>query len=251
MALPLYDNQPTRRTPVITYALITLNVAIFLMTPMASLVAGSDRGTSQECAQVTFLLRYGAVPKELTSNRRQPVPDEVAVRCRPEPYGKTPWLSALISMFLHANWAHLMGNMIYLFIFGAATEDRFGRIRYLLFYLLCGYVAAYGFALTSPDSLVPLIGAPGAIAGVLGSHLIMYPRSRVITLVLSIIPFRLPAWVILGQFFLLQWLSLGAQNESGTAYVAHIYGFVAGMAYGLLVRHSRGARRTAALASWR
>jgi membrane associated rhomboid family serine protease len=247
MAIPLYDSQPTRRVPVVTYALIALNVAIFLITPMSVLTHPSEGGRDRECAQVTFTRQYGAIPRELTDNRQVAMPGDIQRVCQPAPYRKTPWLSVLSAMFLHANWLHLMGNMVFLFIFGAATEDRLGRWRYLLFYLACGYVAAYGFALTYPDSITPMIGASGAIAGVLGSHLVMYPRSRVITLVLSVVPFRLPAWVVLGQFFVLQWLSLQAQDQSGTAYVAHIYGFVTGMVVGLLARRPGAARRAAVL----
>jgi membrane associated rhomboid family serine protease len=247
MALPLYDNQPTRRVPVVTYALIALNVVIFLISPMASLTQGSDQGGGAGCAQETFIREYGAIPKELTGNRQEPLPREVVAECHPEPFAKTPWVSAFSAMFLHANTLHLLGNMVFLFVFGAATEDRLGRGRYLAFYLVCGLVAAYGFALTYPNSLVPMIGASGAIAGVLGSHLAMYPRSRVITLLLSIIPFRLPAWVILGQFFVLQWFSLRGQDEESVAYVAHIYGFLAGVAFGLLARRAAVTRRSAAL----
>ena len=249
MAIPLYDSQPTRRVPIVTYTLIALNVMIFLITPMAVLTHRSDVGEERACAVVTFTRHYGAIPRELTSNRQQALPEEIVRACHPEPHAKTPWVSVLSSMFLHANWLHLMGNMVFLFIFGAATEDRLGRWRYLLFYLVCGYIAAYGFALTYPDSVTPLIGASGAIAGVLGSHLVMYPRSRVITLVLSVVPFRLPAWVVLGQFFVLQWLSLQGQDQSSTAYVAHIYGFVAGMVIGLLARRSSATRRAAVLSA--
>lgn len=250
MALPLYDNQPTRRAPVVTYLLIAVNVIVFLLSPMAGAVWTQDT-QARKCEQTAFSFRYGAVPKELISNAQQPLPGEVLAECRPRPYEKTPWLSALTSMFLHANWLHLLGNMVYLFVFGQATEDRLGRLPYLIFYLICGYVAAYGFAIAYPDSSVPLIGASGAIAGVLGSHLIMYPRSRTIALVLSVLPFRLPAWVVLGQFFIFQWLAVASQQESGTAYVAHIFGFIAGLGFGLLSRHSRAGRRAAALAGWR
>jgi membrane associated rhomboid family serine protease len=247
MAIPLYDSQPTRRVPVVTYTLIAFNVVVFLLSPMSFLTHRSELGSERTCAQVTYTLHYGAIPKELTGNRQVALPDDVVRACHPKPFAKTPWLSALSAMFLHANWLHILFNMVFLFIFGAATEDRLGRWRYLLFYLVCGYVAAYGFALTYPDSVTPMIGASGAIAGVLGSHLIMYPRSRVITLVGSLIPFRLPAWVVLGQFFVLQWLSLHAQDQSGTAYVAHIYGFIAGMIVGLLVRRPGATRRAAVL----
>jgi membrane associated rhomboid family serine protease len=249
VALPLYDNQPTRRAPLVTYVLIAINVVVFLMSPMAGAVWNAET-QAHRCEQTTFTYHYGAVPKELIGNTQQPLPGDVSAECRPQPYKKSPWLSALTSMFLHASWLHLLGNMVYLFVFGQATEDRLGRLPYLIFYLICGYVAAYGFAITYPDSPMPLIGASGAIAGVLGSHLIMYPRSKTIALVLSVLPFRLPAWVVLGQFFIFQWLAIASRQESSTAYVAHIFGFVAGLGVGLASRHSRAGRRQAALAGW-
>jgi len=247
VALPLYDNQPTRRAPLVTYLLIAANVVIFMLSPVASIGHRSEPDTQHKCEQATFLLKYGAVPKEMINNRQEPVPAEIAEVCHPKPFHKRPWLSALSSMFLHGGVTHILGNMVYLFIFGAATEDRLGRFRFLVFYLLVGYIAAYGFALTYPGSLTPLVGASGAIAGVLGSHLVLYPRSRTIALVLSVIPFRLPSWALLAQFFVFQWFSLG--DQSSTAYVAHIYGFVAGMICGLLVRRGGFARKSAAL-SW-
>ncbi|MCW2947699.1 MAG: Rhomboid family protein [Actinoallomurus sp.] len=249
MALPLYDNQPTRRAPLVTYFLIAANVVIFLLTPVASIGHHGEPPTQRTCEQATFLLKYGAVPKEMISNRQDPVPDDIYTVCHPKPYHKRPWFSALSSMFLHGGVAHILGNMVYLFIFGAATEDRLGRLRFLFFYLLVGYIAAYGFAITYPGSHTPLVGASGAIAGVLGSHLVLYPRSRTIALILSLIPFRLPSWALLAQFFVFQWFSLGG-SQNQTAYVAHIYGFVAGMAVGLLVRRGDLARKSAAL-SWR
>jgi membrane associated rhomboid family serine protease len=250
VALPLYDSQPTRRAPLVTYFLIAANVVIFMITPMAGIADWYGQGHERECAQVTFILEHGAIPKELTSNRQDPIPRSVVVACHPQPHRKTPWLSAFSSMFLHSGWVHLLGNMVYLFVFGQATEDRLGRWRFLLFYLGCGVIAAYGFALSYPDSAVPLIGASGAIAGVLGSHLVMYPRSRTIALVLSVLPFRLPAWVVLGQFFIFQWVNLRAADQSGVAYVAHIYGFLAGVAIGLWARRSRAVRRVAAQGGW-
>lgn len=249
MALPLYDNQPTRRAPLVTYLLIAVNVVVFLLSPMASVGHRDEGPVRRKCEQVTFLMRYGAVPAELTTGRAAPVPPEIAAECHRKPFRKRPWLSALTSMFLHGGVAHILGNMVYLFIFGAATEDRLGRPRFLLFYLIAGVVAVYGFAVTYPHSGAPLVGASGAIAGVLGSHLVLYPRSRTIALILSIVPFRLPSWALLAQFFVFQWLSLG-DTQSQTAYVAHIYGFVAGVIVGLLVRHGVFARKSAAL-SWR
>ncbi|GAA4500131.1 rhomboid family intramembrane serine protease [Actinoallomurus oryzae] len=245
MALPLYDNQPTRRAPLVTYLLIAVNVVVFLLSPVASVGHSGETRLQRNCEQTTFLLKYGAIPKEMIDNRQSPMPEEVASACHPAPFRKRPWLSALSSMFLHGGVAHILGNMVYLFIFGAATEDRLGRLRFLLFYLLVGYIAAYGFAVTYPGSMTPLVGASGAIAGVLGSHLVLYPRSRTIALVLSFLPFRLPSWTLLVQFFVFQWFSLGDQSQ--TAYVAHIYGFVAGMICGLLVRRGGFARKSAAL----
>jgi membrane associated rhomboid family serine protease len=248
VALPLYDNQPTRRAPLVTYLLIAANVVIFLLSPVASIGHQNETDNQRKCEQVTFLLKYGAIPKEMIDNRQQPMPAEIAEACHPKPFHKRPWFSALSSMFLHGGVAHILGNMVYLFVFGAATEDRLGRLRFLGFYLLVGFIAAYGFALTYPGSLTPLVGASGAIAGVLGSHLVLYPRSKTITLVLSFIPFRMPSWALLAQFFVFQWFSLGDQ-QSQTAYVAHIYCFVAGMICGLLVRRGGFARKSAAL-SW-
>lgn len=250
--MPLYDNQPTRRAPLVTYVLIALNFLIFLLTPMATF--GNSYASRQEmaCDQTVFTLRYGAIPEELTSNEQLPLPESVVSACglkSAEPFAKKPFLSAFSSMFLHSGWLHLFGNMVYLFVFGQATEDRLGRLRFLFFYLGCGLIAAYGFAITYPNSAVPLIGASGAIAGVLGSHLVMYPRSKTIALVSGFVPFRLPAWVLLGQFFVVQWFSLGSAD--GVAYVAHIYGFVAGALLGLLARSPRAAQRAAALSGRR
>ena len=244
MALPLYDNQPTRRAPLVTYLLVAANVVVFLITPMAALVQSYGQGAERLCSQSAFLREYGAIPRELIDNRQEPE-GGAARGCPAENFRKTPWTSAFSSMFLHSDWLHLLSNMIYLFVFGQATEDRLGRLRFALFYLVCGLAAVYGFALSYPASGMPLIGASGAIAGVLGAHLVMYPRSRTIAL---IPPARLPAWVLLGQFFVLQWLMVG--SDDGVAYVAHIYGFLAGGALGLWTRRAGAGRRVAA-GAWR
>jgi membrane associated rhomboid family serine protease len=145
--------------------------------------------------------------------------NEVSCETARPSYHKIPALSVLSAMFLHGGWLHLLGNMLFLWIFGNNVEDRFGRIRYLLFYLLCGYVAAYGFALADPDSTTPLIGASGAIAGVLGAYIVLFPRARVWSLVpvLFFIPLRLPAWLVLGLWFVLQWFySAGHAVSAGS-----------------------------------
>jgi membrane associated rhomboid family serine protease len=158
----------------------------------------------------------------------------------PPAYHKNPVLSVLTAMFVHAGWLHLLGNMLFLLIFGNNIEDRFRKVPYLIFYVACGYIAAYGFAFVHPGSIAPLIGASGAIAGVLGAYLALYPRARVWSLVpfLFFIPLKIPAWLVLGFWFVLQWLyAVGGIGGGGAvAYVAHVFGFVAGLLVGLAVR---------------
>lgn len=247
MALPLYDSQPTRRAPVITYLLVAANVLIFLCTPMASIVSSYGMGEVRECAAVEFVLEHGAIPKELLSGERRPPPERIG-SCPVGAYDKVPWVTAVTSMFLHSDWLHLTGNVVMLFVLGAGVEDRLGRLRYLLAYLLFGLVAVYGFALASPNSTVPLIGASGAIAGVLGAYLVLNPRGRIVSYVAPVFVSRLPAWALLGLWFILQWLSL-ADTDSNVAYVAHIYGFVAGVAFALWARRAGPTRKVVALAA--
>jgi rhomboid family protein len=250
VVIPVHDSNPVRRTPWVTYALIVANVVVFLRTPVAVSSIAGDSSLAQLCHLQAFLEQWGAVPRELIHNQ---VPDLVPTGTPavgpqgqgcllgPPSYDKVPPLSVLTSMFLHGSWLHLLGNMLFLWIFGDNIEDRLGRARYLLFYLFCGYVAGYGFALANPDSAEPLIGASGAIAGVLGAYLVLYPRARVWGLVpfLFFIPLRLPAWVVLGLWFVLQaFYSAGyGVSEVGTvAYLAHVAGFVAGALLALPLR---------------
>jgi membrane associated rhomboid family serine protease len=242
VVIPVHDVNPVRRTPWVTYLLIAVNVVVFLLTPEATSTGVGSTSLGALCRQEAFLDRYAAIPRELTHNRPLPeVPTgQVGVGERgpgcvvgPPTYHKLPVLSVLYSMFLHGGWLHLLGNMLFLWVFGNNVEERMGRLRYLLFYLLCGYVAAYGFALPSADSAQPLVGASGAVSGVLGAYLVYFPRARVWSLVpiLLFIPLRLPAWFVLGLWFVLQWVySAGyAVSEAGSvAYVAHVFGFVFG-----------------------
>jgi len=227
MVIPVHDENPLRRTPWVTYALIAINVVVLLLTP--GMLPGSLRPAATVCQQQAFDYRYGAVPRELVKDRRPG-------------YHKNPVLSVLTAMFVHAGWLHLLGNMLFLLIFGNNVEDRFRKVPYLIFYVACGYAAAYGFAFIHPGSIVPLIGASGAIAGVLGAYIALYPRARVWSLVpfLFFIPLRIPAWVVLGLWFVLQWLyAVGGLGGGGAvAYVAHVFGFLAGLAVGLVVRAS-------------
>src|SRR5215469_12301967 len=250
MVIPVHDVNPVRRTPWVTYALVAINVVVFLLTPAALGTLAARPGPSALCHQAAFYDRYAAIPRELTTGRQlRLVPNGVAVRSphgvacvvhRPA-YHKSPPLSVLWSMFLHAGWLHLLGNMLFLVVFGNNIEDRMRKLPYLVFYLASGYVAAYGFALANPGSVTPLIGASGAISGVLGAYLVLYPRARVWSLVpfLLFLPLRIPAWLVLGLWFLLQWAysaGLAAPGAGSVAYLAHVFGFLAGVLVGLVMR---------------
>ncbi len=211
--IPLRDDNPTTLTPVVTVSLIVLNCLVFLY--QLSLGPAEER----------FILSYAAVPAEWF--RPGTVVGDPAV-----PAAAT----VLTSMFLHANLMHLIGNMLYLWIFGNNIEDVMGHGRFILFYLLCGVVAVLGHAVMAPDSTVPMIGASGAISGVLGAYLLLFPRARVLVLVLLGIFTRImpvPAVFVLGFWIVMQvinglfsWGGLGG----GVAWFAHIGGFVAGLA---------------------
>jgi membrane associated rhomboid family serine protease len=242
--IPIHDRNPTLRTAWVTLALIALNIIVFLMEPVAFSLSGNPSTAADVCHQESFFRRYAAIPRELTHNEQLPetvadTPGRVvgnAVECpvtRPR-YDKVPFLSVLYAMFLHGSWLHLLGNMLFLWVFGNNVEDRLGRVRYLLFYLLCGYIATYGFAFADPNSVTTLVGASGAIAGVLGAYLLMFPRARVTSLIpfLFFIPAQFPAWIVLGSWFVLQWFyAQGASvgSGAGVAYLAHVVGFIAGI----------------------
>jgi membrane associated rhomboid family serine protease len=219
--IPLRDDNPTRTTPFVNYALITACVAAFLW--QVSL------GRHMEAS----VYAYGLIPDVLLGHARLP-PDIAAVPA---------WLTVFTSMFMHGGWMHLIGNMLYLWIFADNVEDRLGHGRFIVFYLLCGIAAALAQALPDPHSQVPMVGASGAISGVLGAYLLLYPRAHVLVL----IPLgfftqlvRLPAMLVLGLWFGLQLLSeLFAPAGAGVAFRAHIGGFVAGLLLLPLLRPSR------------
>ncbi|WP_322768606.1 rhomboid family intramembrane serine protease [Frankia sp. Cr1] len=247
MVLPIHDINPLRRRPIMTWLLIAVNVAVFvLFEPIVSSVAGSSTSAAQNvCEQQRFFDQWGAIPVEMLENQRlETVPSgrspgrnaQGQVLCElesPPSFVKSPVLSVLTSMFLHGSWLHLLGNMLFLGVFGNNIEDRMGRLLYLIFYVVCGYTAAYGFALFEPESTTTLIGASGAIAGVLGAYLVVFPRARVIGLVtfLFFLPFWLPAWLVLGFWFVLQYVyftGMGVADGGSVAYGAHVVGFVFG-----------------------
>jgi membrane associated rhomboid family serine protease len=243
VVIPVHDVNPVRRTPWVTYALIVANVLVFLSTPgMGDSVTGSGN-LAQLCHLRAFMDHWAAVPRELIHGQLPRVvpTGQVGVGAHgpgcvvaSPSYDKSPALSVFTAMFLHGSWLHLLGNMLFLLIFGNNVADRMGHARYFVFYVVCGYAAGYGFALLNDSSGDPLIGASGAIAGVLGAYLVLYPRARVWVLVpfLVFLPLRLPAWLVLGFSFVLQALyssGLAVTGAGTVAYAAHVAGFVVGM----------------------
>ena len=209
--IPLQDNIPTRSTPFITVAFIALCVLVFLWQ--------LSLGPAVELA----VYRYGAIPAALFGI--QQLPAEVAVIPN--------WATLVTSMFMHGGWMHLIGNMLYLWIFGNNVEDSMGHGRFIVFYILCGLAAAFSHAIPNAQSVVPMIGASGAISGVLGAYLLLYPRAQILVAIpiffyLHIA--RIPAAIVLVLWFVLQLLSsAGPQQEAGVAFGAHIGGFIAGL----------------------
>src|SRR3954451_16938259 len=249
VVIPIHHDNPVRRTPVITYVLIALNFVVFLSEPVVSHIGVGSQTAQQVCSQQAYCYKWAATPKELTRDKPLP-PHRYVLQTNHGRFacpvinesGKKPYLSVLYSMFLHGGWLHLLGNMLFLWVFGNNIEDVFGRFKYLLFYLLCGYVAAYGFALGNADSQTTLVGASGAIAGVLGAYLVTFPRARVTSLIpiaIILIPIRLPAWLVLGGWFLLQWLysrAPGVASGAGVAHLAHLPRCVPGVLEALAAR---------------
>lgn len=213
--IPLRDDNPTKIVPVVTITIIVICVAVFLWQ-------FSHDAEGQQL--ITYGL--GAIPVTLFGER-QLAPEIIVV---------PTYMTIFSSMFLHGGWMHLIGNMLYLWIFGNNIEDAMGHIRYIIFYLVCGIVAVFAHALPNADSAIPMVGASGAISGVLGAYLLLHPHARVLLFIpLGFISqlIRLKAMWVLGMWFLMQLVSsaMTAGNEGGgVAFGAHIGGFIAGMA---------------------
>jgi len=210
--IPLRDTNPSRTIPVVNYFLITTNVIVFLY----------EFSLSKE--MTNFVFNFGLIPFNFTSDLQS--------------YQVNPGtvLPLFTSMFLHGGWMHLIGNMLFLFIFGDNVEDRFGHFKYFFFYIVAGLAAAFTQIYMFPDSQIPMVGASGAIAGVLGAYVFMYPTAKITTLIPIFFFFQiieLPAFLFLGIWFLLQIISgmfalgIGA-DAGGVAWWAHIGGFAAG-----------------------
>lgn len=231
--IPLRDDIPTQTFPFVTIFLITAN-SLVLLYQISLGPAGAD-----------FVASLGAVPYDIIHGAGQ----------RP-PGGFPPGATLMTSMFLHGSLLHLGGNMLFLWIFGNNVEDSTGHFRFLLFYLLCGFAAAWAHIWFNPASHLPMIGASGAVSGVLGAYLVLYPRARVLTLIPIGFFFQailVPAAFFLGLWFLLQfvsgWSSLGSRR-GGVAWFAHVGGFLAGIPL-LLVFKKRRVRLWSRRTGWR
>jgi membrane associated rhomboid family serine protease len=215
--IPLKDDNPTEITPIFTLGIIAACVAVWV------LVQGA--GASEETL-VGSVCELGAIPGEITG---APPGGE----CR---FGGLAWGALFSSMFLHGSWMHLLGNMLFLWIFGNNVEDSMGHLRFLAFYLLTGLVAAGAHVLSDPSSTVPVVGASGAISGIMGAYLVLYPHARVLIPMFFGFFFRMmwvPAWLMLGYWFFVQAASASLTPSDagggGVAFMAHIGGFVAGV----------------------
>jgi membrane associated rhomboid family serine protease len=216
--IPLRDVIPSRTTPYVTIGLIAVNTLVYLYET-----------TLGDPSLEEFILYFGLVPAAFS------------------------WVAVLTSMFLHGGLLHVGGNMLFLWIFGDNVEDRVGHGRFVVFYLLCGAAAALAQTAMSPDSVVPMVGASGAVAGVMGAYFVLYPHSRIVTLVPLFVFFHVmevPAIVFLGLWFVLQFVSgvgsiaaaTGGEPAGGIAFWAHVAGFVAGVSGVLVLRRPERQR---------
>jgi membrane associated rhomboid family serine protease len=215
--IPIRDEIPTRRFPVVNYLLIAVNILVFVLMWLA--------GSAQEA----LVYQFAMIPSNFTNGVDLGDISDI-----------------FTSMFMHAGFAHIAGNMLYLWIFGDNIEDRLGHAGYLIFYLVGGIVASLAHLLTNPGSQIPTVGASGAIAAVLGAYLVLYPRSRILTFIPLGFFMRLtmvPSIIVLGLWFILQLfsgvLSLGGAEVGGVAFWAHIGGFVAGVVMAILLPSGR------------
>jgi rhomboid family protein len=248
--LPIHDDNPVRRPPVITWAIIAACIIIYFFWQPSPF--------SDDVEDTQFSLDNAAIPCEVVQGRPLDIEEVRATYGVPngdgeacnidngqspafDP-GKNVWLAVITSMFLHGSLLHIGGNLLFLWVFGNNIEDVLGKVGYLLFYLAGGVVATLGHVALNLDSTVSLVGASGAIAAVMGAYLVLFPKARVYTVVFFILITVLPlrAWMVLGFWFVLQFFT---DPNSGVAWAAHVTGFVFGMLVGLIVRAARGDPR--------
>jgi len=207
---PYKDDNPTKSFPSVTIGIIVLNIVVFILQVLSS-------GDGQR-----IVFAYGAIPHNIVSlESTQPI---------------HPFLTILTSMFMHGGLFHIFGNMLYLWIFGNNIEDRIGHFRFIIFYLFCGIIAAFSHTLAAADSNVPMIGASGAVSGVLGAYLLLFPYARVHTVIFLgffVQTVQIPALIVIGFWAIIQivngLITQGLLNQGGVAWFAHVGGFIAGL----------------------
>jgi membrane associated rhomboid family serine protease len=252
MFIPLKDYNPTRRTALVTILFILLNFSVFIYQSYLSdeyrqkpLLASDLQRLAWPSSLEYFVLKDGLIPREINGLQNVEIPVGT------DRWGHTvifqrqvsPLLSLLLSIFMHGSWLHLLGNMLFLWIFGNNVEDRLGRVKFIFFYLLCGVVASLVHVLFNLDSLTPVIGASGAVSGVMGAYLLLFPTARIRTLIFIFILFTtvdVPAAVFLVIWFIFQFFYAG--GGSSIAWLAHVGGFIAGM---ILLKVFQGRRQPA------
>jgi len=231
---PIRDDNPQLRPPIATYMLIAINVAVWAFV----------QGFGNSATLVESICQLGLIPGELLGTVQPGTEIELGqgAVCRP---GDGAWYTVFTSMFMHGGWMHIIGNMWFLFIFGGNVEDSMGPLRFTVFYLACGLAAAAAQVATNVESVVPMVGASGAIGGVMGAYIVLYPRVHVHMLFVFgffITTFAIPAIYMLGYWFLIQLLSgvgsLGGQG-GGVAFWAHVGGFAAGATLVWLFRDAK------------
>lgn len=215
--IPLRDDNPTLLTPVITIAIIITNVLVWIYL---------EGGGVSERVLNGSVCYLGNIPAEITGRIGN-------YESGPCILGGPAWITLITSMFLHGSWLHLIGNMWFLWLFGNNVEDSMGHLRFLAFYLLGGLIAAAAHIFMNPDSVIPTVGASGAISAAMGAYLVLYPKARVHTLFIIVIFIKIipiPAWFVLGEYFVVQLLqsSVNTGATGGVAVWAHIGGFIAG-----------------------
>jgi membrane associated rhomboid family serine protease len=230
--IPISDDNPAHRTPVVTWSLLIACIATFFWQ-----LSFTEQGAE------ALIYSLGFTPSEFFARAFGPQPDTGA------------WVTLLTSMFLHGSLMHLGGNMLYLWIFGNNVEDALGHIRFLFFYLTCGVAAALSQAIAEPDTAIPMVGASGAISGVLGAYVMVYPRARITVIIplgILLYPTKISSFYVVGFWFILQLFSaaLAEPGQPGVAWLAHVGGFVAGLVltpllsqFPLFGRHYRGPWR--------
>ena len=243
--IPYKDDNPQFLTPVVTLGLIAANLASWILA----------QGAGEPAALARSVCELGLIPGEVLHRVPAGAILELGDRASCVLGTTASWFTPLTSMFMHGGWAHLLGNLWFLWVFGNNVEDAMGHTRFLLFYLLCGLLAAGTQMVVEPGSLVPMVGASGAISGVMGAYILLYPTVRVHMFTLIVFyPFRftVPAVFMLGYWFLLQvfGIFLADVEAGGVAFWAHVGGFVSGMLLILVFRNPELVARHRRLAAW-